>query len=71
MKTYEDPNSRIVLGPNEPIFLRRSSAFWNAETPLSKVLSLLFLEKDHFKTFVEIKFEVVCEERTVSKWFFR
>eukprot|EP00434_Breviolum_minutum_P011869 symbB.v1.2.010471.t1/scaffold679.1/size173156/7 len=24
VKTYEDPNSRIVLGPHEPIFLRTS-----------------------------------------------
>lgn len=27
VKTYEDPNSRIVLGPHEPIFLRTSDVF--------------------------------------------
>ena len=24
MKTADDPNGRVVLGPNEPIFLRRT-----------------------------------------------
>lgn len=28
VKTADDPNGRVVLGPNEPIFLRLSAAPW-------------------------------------------
>lgn len=37
VKTYEDPNSRIVLAPHEPIFLRTHDKTWQNNANLSNI----------------------------------